>query len=118
MELKETYTRIAIREATGPISQYLLNKSAFLNLAEIWDGGPMEGHLLVQKHGGDYVLYEIIHHFYAGNETVFKHKLEADSIDGFADEIKKWCKIRYRGTMSFDFSILSENKEVRQFFGF
>ena len=49
MKIKEVYDRIGVSEARMPILEYLPNNSDILNLVEIWDGGPTEGHLLIQK---------------------------------------------------------------------
>ena len=119
MKLREVYDRIGIYKAIMPIRKYLANNSDYLNLVEIWDGGPMEGHLLVQKDdGGRYILYEVIHHYNSKSETVNKFAIRRTcNIQSIINEIEVFCKIRYEGTMNLNFAKMMQVECVRIFFG-
>ena len=117
MKIKEVYDRIGVSEARLPVLKHLSNNSDVLNLVEIWDGGPTEGHLFIQKDDGKYILYEIIYHFNSKTETVYKHILRNDNtIQSIVNEIADFCKIRYDGTLKFDFTEMMYDKIVCEFF--
>ena len=119
MKIKEVYDRIGIIEAKSPILEYLPNNNNVLDLVEFWDGGPTEGHLLIQKNGESYVLYEMIHYFNSKSETVYQYTIRnVCSLQSIAQEIENFCKVRYDGTMVFDFRKIAQNNEVRHFWGF
>ena len=119
MKLKEVYNRLGIRTPHASISKLLMNDSQVLDLMEIWDGGPMEGCLLIQKNENKYILYEIVHLINANSDKVCKFELSnVDTIQGIANEIQEICNTRYEGTLNFDFTKITLNKEVMNFFGF
>ena len=119
MKIKEVYDRIGVSEARMPILEYLPNNSDILNLVEIWDGGPTEGHLLIQKNKGKYIIYEIIHPFNAQRATIDTYTIQDNSsIASIVNEIEVYCKNRYEGTLNFNFSKISQDKAVCTFFGF
>ena len=106
--VKETYDRIGISKAQAHI----------LNLAEIWDGGPMEGHLFIQKDGKRYVLCEQIHHYNRMNESTKEYVIQnTDSMESVVREIEAFCGNRYGGTLAFDFRKLLRHEAVSRFFG-
>ena len=118
MKIKEAYDRIGVSEARMSILQYLPNKNDVLNLIEIWDGGPMEGHILIQKNNEKYTIYEIVHHFNSKNETVNQYTIQDDSsLQSIINEIEEFCKNRYEGTLRFDFEKIKQDKTVCTFFG-
>ena len=118
MKIKEVYGRIGVSKARMPVLEHLPNDSDILDLIEIWDGGPMEGHIFIQKDNGKYVIYEMIHHFNAKSETIYKHTIQDDlCIRSIMKEIEDLCENRYEGTLRFDFEKMMEDKTVRAFFG-
>ena len=119
MKIKEVYDRIGIQKAPESILKHLLNQSDVLTLVEFWDGGPMEGHLLIQKSMDTYYIYEIIYRFGSNKETVQRFELKnVNTIDSIAKEIQRFFEVKYDGAVCFDFSKIKQDKDVCAFLGF
>ena len=105
--IKEVYNRVSVKNDT------------VLTLVEMWDGGTTEAHLCICKEGNDFILCEMIHHFYSKNESEFRHKLtNTSNLQNIAREIEDFCKCRYNGTLNLDFEEMLNNTEVLTFFGY
>ena len=114
--VKETYPRIGV-QAPGVFSDALPNKSDILSIAELWDGGISEAHLFIQKNQNAYILYEVIVLRNAGSIRKYTYVMQnTGSMGDIAEEIAAFCKIRYAGTMRFDFNALKNNTTVSNYF--
>jgi len=83
----------------------------------MWDGGITETHLFVQKHNTVYTLYEVTFHKNAGRVEKYEYVIrKTNSMFDIASELSDFCKIRYDGTMHYDFNQLLSNNEVSLFF--
>lgn len=117
--VKKAYDRIGVRNISTLWLPYVHNSSDILNLVEFWDGGPMEGHLFIQKHEQMYILYELIHHFNTNTPSKYEYLLRnTDRMEHVVQELDAFCKSRYGGTLDFDFRKLSHHQEAFRFFGF